>query len=82
MGMLELEVDQGVSRYLSGDGVSIHVGVDSNHNAGSYCHAEDSHANATKIIHHVHATLQGERGNVADGVVDGVSTVDCLPHPL
>ena len=42
MGVLQLELDQGVSRYLPADGVSIHIGVDSNHDAGIHCHAEDS----------------------------------------
>ena len=58
MGVLDLELDQFVSRYLPANGVSIHVGVDSNNDAGSYY------------------------GNVSDRVVDGVSTVDFLSHPL
>ena len=82
MGVLQLELNQGVSRYLPANKVSIHVGLDSNHDAGSNGHAEDSQSNATKVIHHMHATLHRERGNVPDGVVDGVSTVDYLPHPL
>ena len=77
-----MELDEGVSRYLPANGVSIHVGANSNDDAGSYGHAEDSQPNATKVLHYVYATLQGERGNVAVGVVDGVSTVEFLSHPL